>query len=258
MRLWQIVQEELRSARSRLGGDEDRDMAIHQARRSLKKARSALKLMQSQLGARYSLENSWLRDIGLSLSALRDAAAVIETFDRLRRKYRGRVRREVFQAARAGLVNMKQEVDSQEDVADLLRNAAENLSKTRRPWQLKADGLSAIAQALETTFRKGRKALERVHKHPRPENFHALRKRVKTYRFQLRLVPGEKTSEKRLGDLDRWLGEAHNLTLLEERFAGDRSRFGVVADVRQILGLIAKRQKELRAKSLTRAEEIYA
>ena len=65
----------------------ERDTAIHEARKSMKKIRAALRLMRPELDAVYPAENTWFRDVGQQLSQFRDAGVMIETFDGLVAKY---------------------------------------------------------------------------------------------------------------------------------------------------------------------------
>jgi CHAD domain-containing protein len=62
------------------------DEAIHEARKSVKKVRTVLRLMQGDLGNTYREESSFLRDVGRKLSQFRDAGAIIEIFDALKQK----------------------------------------------------------------------------------------------------------------------------------------------------------------------------
>jgi hypothetical protein len=81
-----IVREEIEAAVRHLSGQgkPDRDEAIHEARKNVKKIRGVLRLMRPELGEIYRLENTHFRDIGRQLSQFRDAGAMIETFDALR------------------------------------------------------------------------------------------------------------------------------------------------------------------------------
>ena len=85
-----IVREEIESAVGQLTGkgESDLDEAIHEARKNIKKIRGVLRLVRPQLGEVYTQENIHFRDIGHLLSEFRDAGAILETFDALRRKYR--------------------------------------------------------------------------------------------------------------------------------------------------------------------------
>src|SRR5690606_16072424 len=56
---------------------------VHQARKRWKKIRALLRLLQKPLGNTYRRENKTFRNLGRSLSGLRDAEALVETVDLL-------------------------------------------------------------------------------------------------------------------------------------------------------------------------------
>jgi len=61
----------------------DLEEAIHEARKGLKKCRAVLRLARSSIGPVYGEGNSQLRDIGRSLSEVRDAPVLVSTLDEL-------------------------------------------------------------------------------------------------------------------------------------------------------------------------------
>src|SRR5947209_19543153 len=85
-----IAQEEIDSAAEQLSNSngKKRDEAVHEARKSLKKIRGAMRLVQPELGRVYRAENIRMRDLGRQLPQIRDATAIIEVFDGLREKYK--------------------------------------------------------------------------------------------------------------------------------------------------------------------------
>ncbi len=70
------------------GQGSKRETAIHEARKSVKKIRGALRLMRPGLGNVYRDENDAFRDIGRRLSEVRDAVAMIEVFDSVVEKFK--------------------------------------------------------------------------------------------------------------------------------------------------------------------------
>jgi CHAD domain-containing protein len=248
-----------------LPGSENPDEAIHAARRSLKKIRSILKLLRPLLGDRYQDENSRFGDIGRQLSPFRDAAALIETLDELHEKHKDQASPAAFRGVRAALVSLKTEIDARSDRTAAIRRTLDKLTPGRA-WPLGSNGPDALAPGLESTWRKGRKALRKVSAKRRPENFHALRRNTKTLRFQMSLIGtfqiapqerGARWYETLFKDLDKWLGEAHNLTLLAGRIAEDPAHFGSAADLEAIGRIISKRQQKLEAQSLELAKRVY-
>jgi CHAD domain-containing protein len=251
-----IVREEIAAAVRHLAGQglTDRDEAIHEARKNIKKIRGALRLVQPELGEIYGLENAFFREIGRRLSQFRDAGAILETFDGLRARYRGEAHASTMASIRRRLVARKAEVEKQDNIGETLAGAAEALRQSEAraaAWPLSNDGFPAIAAGLEATFRRGQKAMARARKHPRPENDHEWRKRVKEHWYHVRLLESAwdgamPAYERRLKDLETFLGEGHNLVVLRER-----------PEARQISRLIGEYREELRRDALALGERIY-
>jgi CHAD domain-containing protein len=262
-----IASEELESAVSQLsdGQESNRDQVIHEARKSVKKLRAVLRLMQMELGDAYREESSILRDAGCKLSRFRDAGAIIESLDSLEQKGRNQLNAHILERIRRELLARKEHEEKTgdiekviADIADSLRAAAKRVNK----WPLQTDGFPAIAPGLEQTFRRGRKALDRVRDCPRPENYHDFRKRVKDYWYHARLLEDLWTDimrayEKTLDDVQSWLGDDHNLVLLREQLVAEPDSYGSDKEISPILKLAGKFQKELRDNALSLGKRVY-
>jgi CHAD domain-containing protein len=263
-----IVREEVEAAARYLSGQGEtgRDEAIHEARKNVKKIRGVLRLMRAELGETYRLEATFFRDLGQRLAQFRDAGAMIETFDALRRKYRWELGRGGLAALRRTLILRKKQAEKQAGIEEVLREIAAELRQSApriSAWPLSSDGFAAISPGLEATFRRGRKALTRARKHPLPENYHEWRKRVKDHWYQVRLLEGVWDAtmpayERRLKDLETWLGEDHNLVVLQERVAAEPECYGEGAEIDLLVKLIGKDHKELRTDALALGARIYS
>jgi len=249
----------------------NRDEAIHDARKSIKKVRAILRLVREEMGESFRKENARLRDIAGRLSEFRDAFAIIETFDDLKTRYKKELGRVTLRAMRAGLAKRRNESGREENVIVVLGAAAAALRRTARrvkSWHFGADelksgtGYAAIAPGLEAAYSNGRKALARARKNPTPENFHELRKRVKDTWYHMRLLECLWSEvivayEKSLKDLETWLGNDHNLVVLQDVIALEPAFFGKEKDIQLAFDLIARYQKELRGEAIPLAERIY-
>jgi len=262
-----IVQEEIESAVRQLSGQEAarRDEAIHEARKSVKKIRGVLRLIQPEMGDIYALENALFRDIGRHLSQFRDAGAVVETFDALRKKYRGDLDGRSLAGIRRRLITRKTQAEKQSNIGEVLSNMAAALGRSAArlsAWPLSKEGFPAIAPGLEATFRRGQKAMARARKHPRPENYHEWRKRVKEHWYHIRLLEGlwdneMKSYEKSLKDLEAALGEDHNLVVLHDKVLAEPEFYGKKAEIRVFGELIAKYHDALRDDASDLGARIY-
>jgi len=262
-----IVREEIESAARQLRGEgeADRDDAIHEARKNVKKIRGVLRLVQPELGEVYGRENIHFRDAGRKLSEFRDAGAMLETFDGLVKRYRTELSGRKLASIRRGLAARKEQAEQRNNIASVLPAMAAEFRRSGKRvtrWPLAKDGFAAIAPGLKATFRRGRKALARVRKYPRAENYHEWRKRVKEHWYHIRLLESFWTGateayEKSLKELENALGEDHNLVLLAAKVRAEAAFYGEPADIALLVGLIGKYHKELRANALELGRHIY-
>jgi CHAD domain-containing protein len=262
-----IVIEEIESATEQLSRDngKTRDEAIHEARKSVKKTRGALRLVRPDLGATYRKENRRLRDLGRQLSQFRDAAAIIETFDNVAGKYKDSLQENTLSSIRRGLDKSKRETEQNLDVGKVVKAAIATLGATRKrvkTWPLKSDGFAAIAPGLKTTFRRGRRIMALAQNDPRPENYHEWRKRVKDLWYHIRLLESlwagvMHAHEASLKDLETWLGDDHNLVVLREKLESKPEDYGEQKDIQLFLALAAQYQKELREKAISLGQRVY-
>jgi len=65
------------------GAGTDLDEAAHEARRSLKKCRAVLRLARPSIGPLYGEANAHLREVGRSLSDVRDQRVLVSTLESL-------------------------------------------------------------------------------------------------------------------------------------------------------------------------------
>lgn len=264
--LKRVVREEIKSASAGLSGKKglSRDVAIHEARKSIKKVRAILRLVGDDPAVDATGENARLRDIGRRLSEFRDAFVMIATFDGLKNKYKDKAGKKL-QRIRGGLVRKTKQDLKEKDVEIVIGHAASALRKTGKRaarWPLDRDGYAAIGPGLEQTYRAGRAALARVRKDPTAIRYHELRKRVKDHWYHTRLLERLWTDvmtacEKSLKNLETWLGEDHNLVVLQETILAEPDFYGIKSEIKLLIELIDRYQKELREQSVAMAERVY-
>ncbi len=263
-----IAREEIGSAVQILHGihGSASSEAIHEARKSIKKTRALLRLVRPELGKRFAIENARLRDVGRKLSTLRDANALIDTLDSLNHGSHQTHAKRSAAPIRHVLVLQKREVEEQTGSPQVMRQLAAGLARSRksaRQWRLDTDGYPAIAAGVEETFRAGKKALARVHKRGRIEDFHEWRKRVKDHWYQVRLLEKLWSDvmegyEHSLKELENALGEDHNLAVLRERILSASKDGQAGSAVDALTKAIDATQKDLRAKALEIGEKVYS
>lgn len=263
-----IVDEQLRDAIAglRTASADQRDHALHEARKAAKKSRAVLRLVRDELGSKdYRRENRALRDAARKLSGPRDAAVLVGTLDRLA----GQVprARQSLAPLRAVLEERRRETAARVlDEEGAMTVAAEEILAVRvriDDWRLRRDDFSLVAGGLTRTYERGRDSFAKARKQPTDARTHEARKGVKDLWYHARVLkpvwPGpmgelvDATEE--LGDL---LGEDHDLAVLLETVRG-LAATGADAGSGETLGvLVENRRAELRSRIWPLGRRIYA
>lgn len=242
-----------------------RDEAIHEARKSVKKIRGAIRLLRPELGQTYREEDGRFRDLGHHLSDIRDAQAVLDVFKALEARYEGSLQKSALAAIRRGIEDAKREKEQSTDLRKLLQTAIGTLRAARKrvaEWPLQRDGFAAVAPGLKLSYRRGRTALAEVQRDPNPLTYHAFRRRVKDHWYHTRLLEGlwteaQKVRESSLHDLETWLGDDHNLVVLCGQIEKEPEKYGDQESLSLFLSLAAQYQKELRDNSIALGQRLY-
>lgn len=261
-----VIEEELESAAAQLSQKSivKRDEAVHEARKSVKKIRAALRLIEDDLPLLFQRENRRLRNLGRQLANFRDAAAAIEIFDKVVAELGDRPCKAPLRSIRRVLRQQKRETNRRADVKAVLGELVTILSNTKQrviEWPLEADGFPIIAKGLERTFRRGRTAMTAAHQEQSPENYHDWRKRVKDHWYQLMLLENLWTAQmrgqmKELKELETCLGDDHDLVLLRERLEATHADFKP-KDLESFQMAASHHQKRLRENAISLGHEIY-
>lgn len=256
-----IVREEVSSAAEKVKATkvDERDLAIHEIRKGVKRVRGLLKLMRPVLGDAYEQEATAWRDIGKRLSALRDAGAMMGAFDELRASCPPRL----YTPIRRRLSENKRE--KAQDATEILAKVAAGLKRAEarlKSWRLEEEGFHAIGPGLKRTYRGGLRALHKAQQDPSPENLHDLRKRSKEHLFQVRLLQGLwdsklKRHEKLVGRLEEMLGSRQNLTVLKTKILENPEGLGKPEDVEKFLKVVDEMEKDLTDRALKLAARVY-
>lgn len=264
--LQRIVAEQVQLAIWELSADPGpTDHAVHEARKCLKKSRSAMRLLQNVLGQEYKKGNAVLRDAGRKLSPVRDSQALIEIFDELNDRYRDELGDRTLVSIRDGLVKRKHKLarDFQQKrtrgaVLKTLRAFAKRVEK----WKLNNAGLPALSKNFARTMRRNQQACRAAYAEARPDSFHEWRKRAKDLRYHFNLV--SKAWPEVLGgyeaaakDLESKLGDDHNLVVLRDAILEKPHTFGKKEDISAFLKIVDDHQRKLRSDCRTLADRLY-
>jgi CHAD domain-containing protein len=263
-----VVREEIDSAIDELTGKEiDPHEGVHQARKRFKKIRAVLRLSRAELGEVYNTEGSRFREFGRKLSAIRDAEAMIETFDRLQERFKDQLNENDFASVKDNLVKRRQVIaHEQEGLEQRSTEVVAGLYESRETlssWPLSQDGFTAIGPGLQKVYRDGRRRFAMAYHSQTAENFHEWRKRVKNLWYHSRLL---RDSWPQLMDsviaelhvLSDHLGDDHDLVVFQQLLIEQPGSIGGNQSVQMLKTLVDTRQAELRFQAERLGHRIYA
>jgi CHAD domain-containing protein len=253
-RIAAFIDEELRTALNALAGAAVSDQDVHNARKSLKKARGGLRLYRPSISEEMFREhNLSLRDAGRLLSPLRDGHSQLQLFHSFEDDTWLPSAR-IESALYADLSQARHTFDT----TNARERCAESIGKVR-------DALGAVAPAdvaacidgLRRIYRNGRRALGNARKKDSASRRHELRKQAKYLRVALEIIdaPEYEHALHRARRVASGLGEDHDLAVLRERISqtGD----GLDASDTHWPRRIKARQEKLQKKAFAKAEELF-
>ena len=232
---------------------------IHDARKELKRARATLRLIRDTIGVRaYRRANRRVRDVGRSLSRVRDAKILLDAAEALRERMKGAARAELAGLARTLRRERERACRELWDapvVRAELRRSLEAVQADARAWP--APTGDALQHGIERIYRKGRKAFARARKDPRDETLHEARKQTKYMSKALEVaepVSRGRTAKVRKGaeQVSDALGADHDFAVLRRKLALRRN-----ASRRALLARIERRREKLQRKAAKRARRLY-
>jgi CHAD domain-containing protein len=258
-----IVLEQLKNAADQLSISLHKpkkvDRGVHDARRSIKKVRGVLRLIQPEMRSVYRAENGQLRMLGRGLAELRDDAVMLEVFDLLLAKRGHR-----FEAIREGLEKSRWENKLAKDLPKIFRDIITDVRAVARraeDWPVPYHIDAVKPSGFEDTYQRGKKALGKALENPIPENLHRFRKRVKEHRFHLSILSASTEETKRLQDLrqlELLLGDDHNLSVLRAKLDQNPGLYGDPLDVSSFRALLTRKQRQLQVRAFPLGRRLYA
>lgn len=248
-----IAAEQARTALEDTRGDASFDETVHVLRRHCKKMRGLLRIIRPNFPD-FERENAAFRDAADSLSAERDAAVMVETFDlAMKKEWAGSIARERRRQFRSELQANRKQIGAQVDREQLLEDfrASMDAAITRiKDWSFKDDQFDLIAPGLHDTYARMRKRMAKAAKSGDPIDFHDWRKDVKGHGFHVGLLKKAAPDvfgarKEHLGTLGDLLGDHHNLVVLRQTIGDVSGPVGRTLDD----GLVGM-QRKLEAKAL--------
>jgi len=265
-----IAAEELDDAISQLREELDDDpvKAIHSARKALKKERALLRLVREAVYPDvYDQESQVFRDAGRRLSGTRDAQVALETLDKLREQYAGRLSASTFDALEAALRLRTPRSGPGSAMRAVAAAVADDLEASRDRllrWTGHAISWKQLERGLNRTYKRGRQALAAAQDDRDDENLHEWRKRVKDLWYHQRVLhpiwPAlMDVQADQLDDLGELLGDDQDLANLRRTLTTEESLTSTVADdLDPLVELIDLRRAQLVDQALQLGHRVYA
>ena len=244
----------LRSARS-----------VHTVRKHLKKARAIVRMLEEEFGKDFKPLIGRLRGAARRLSAFRDADVCLETLDALRGRYPRVLTPAVTGSVQRALEAHRRRARSRLEhalpvVLSMLRASAAPISRGVRH----AADPEAVREGMARGYRRARKALETTTlagERGGDAALHRWRRRVKDHWYQMRLLEGLDAHAgprvRALKRLETWLGDHHNLVVLDDLVQRSPSRFGSGSSVAAVLGCIDRRKAALERRFRDRGTKLF-
>jgi CHAD domain-containing protein len=259
-----LLQAALDEALRRMTAKRLTDASVHETRKSIKRARAALRLLRPGMDeADYQRENVTLRDAGRTLSPLRDAKSLLEAFEAFASRHatplsaidiaplRRTLRARRAQARRAF-------VDTPGQLRAGIRFVEACRKRTRRPNLARIEP-QILIDGLRRIYRKARKAFGEARTTQSSQSLHEWRKQVKCLRTASVALSAAGTNHlqkiaeraKRVADL---LGDDHDLYSLRT-FLRDAEIDAKTSEAMN--ALIVSRRAKLQERAIDRERELF-
>jgi CHAD domain-containing protein len=233
-----------------------RDDAVREIRKSVKKTRAILQLIDADNGQGLAESAKRLNAINRRLSELRDADVMLETLHTLRTRDRRVLNDRCFARLHRRLSSHRKSTMRAARRKRPWRRVAQSVRRIRqsvKQWKPKHPPFGAIAAGIRLSHQRGRQAMARARRNQRAADFHEWRKQIKALWYQLRLVEASSSRMRRnvkaLGRAEEWLGNEHNIVVLCDELSQGEPRGESRIDLDRVRLAGDCYQSELRTKA---------
>ncbi len=240
------------------------DAHVHDARKQIKKARAALRLLRDAIGdGAYRRENMALRDAARPLGVARDSKVFLLALDDLVERYAPATRS--LQLDKFRSVLRKEQTTARQSITVTLinkqRRALREASSQIDRWRIRGEEWEVIGGGLERIYRGGNKAMRVATSSHASEDLHEWRKQVKYLWHQLQIVApswpdllGELAAQThKLAD---HLGDDHDLAVLRQKISSNVDAFET-RDRDALVAILDRRRKQLQDKAFKLGARIF-
>jgi CHAD domain-containing protein len=261
-----IIRGKVDTGIGHIDSDMDRHETVHEVRKRCKEVRAALRLVRGVLPT-YSSENAHYRDAARRVSDIRDAQALIETFDdhvTPAVETRDALDEDTMSEVRAALVDRRETMAMDQDLDGRLEAIRAELVEGRErvdDLPIATEGFDAVAGGLRKSYRRARNRMEEAYEDPEMERFHEWRKRVKYHRYHSRLLRSAwvgpmKARRSELKTLSDLIGDEHDLAVFLETMSKEELFDPTTRE--SLEQVIMARRSELQRKGRPVGERLFA
>lgn len=250
-----------------LGERRRSDVAVHDIRKELKRARAALRMLRECIGViEFRRENAMIRDAARPLTPIRDAKVLLQTLEQLAPRKKETPDGGFFRDFRRTLED-KRRLARRQLRPDDVTAAARVLRGIRSRAAALPDSRLAAARpaALERAFKKARSAFGAAKRDGTDESLHEWRKQTKYFANQLEIVLplGSRffdKSHRRATRLADCLGDDHDLAILTEQIQKDavEARPASDGDARRLMRTVKRHRKKLKRRAMRMGHRLYS
>lgn len=268
--LVRIFRGELSNARECAANDGRlTDTEIHNARKSIKRARATLRLLRPALTREvFKRTNVALRDVARPLTRVRDAKVLLDALRDLREHFGDAVDDVSGEALEHALhsqrTRARREMSSGSTALTQMRESVRTVDLQARRWSPGCDEWDLLRRGLNRIYRNARASYATVCEARSDERLHEWRKQVKYLLHTLQtltpLRPG------RIGELAdqahklaEYLGDDHDLAILRRQLDGQISADDEDEELHeQLQTLIDKRRRDLQDRAFAVGARLFA
>jgi CHAD domain-containing protein len=264
--LRRLARKELASAREQLlRARQPGDEAIHEARKSVKKARAIVHLIETDDGRGLGGGKKRLRATNRALSQMRDADVMILTLQKLLDRWPRLLSEHTLARVRHQLSDHKNTVAQAAARPGSWTEASEELRRGRAAIKRSSPvhrRFGALAPGLRVTHKRGRKAMARALERQGDADFHEWRKQIKALWYDLRLIEASGARIRReveaLNRAQTSLGDDHDAVVLCAYLSGSQAFRDGSFEFQRLTQQAERYQQELRRDAIASTKSIYA
>ncbi|MFZ6051188.1 CHAD domain-containing protein [Halocola ammonii] len=244
---------------------EEKHKAVHESRKAFKKVRACLRLVRDSIDF-YDEENKFFRDLGRTISDVRDSVSNLETLELIKEQYDENLYQNSFLELEKDLKNYRDELAEKTfEVQKCLTNIEEKLVEKLEEipgWRIEIAGFDDIKSGIKRTYKRGRKGKKRAEENGAAEEIHEWRKRAKYLRYQVDVInrvwpQAIEAYEDELHDITDLLGLHHDLEVLKKTIEERKGSFSDPQEKILFFSLIEKQQDFMKRHGTLKGHRCY-